>query len=77
MHVSEKGQVTIPKHLRDRLGLGAGSEVEFEQQGDGLVLRKKSGSAGRGAALTERLRRRGDRALTTDEIMALTRGDDV
>ena len=30
MRVTEKGQVTIPKALRDALGIGAGTEVEFE-----------------------------------------------
>ncbi|MCZ7631107.1 MAG: AbrB/MazE/SpoVT family DNA-binding domain-containing protein [Microthrixaceae bacterium] len=30
MRVTEKGQVTIPKELRDTLGIGAGTEVELE-----------------------------------------------
>lgn len=34
MKVTEKGQITIPKPLRDLLGIGAGSEVEFERKGD-------------------------------------------
>ncbi len=73
MRVTEKGQVTIPKELREALGIGAGSEVEFERAEDTLVVRKiKSGST-RGRQLVERLRGGGDVRLTTEEIMALTR----
>ena len=77
MRVSEKGQVTIPKELRDALGIGAGSEVSFEiaLNGEALVVRKATGTASRGRQLAERLRNRGDVALSTDEIMALTRAD--
>lgn len=74
MKVTEKGQVTIPKALRDALGIGAGTEVEFERSDDTIVVRKASGAPGRGRQLVERLRGRGDVAMTTDEIMALTRG---
>jgi antitoxin PrlF len=38
--VSEKGQVTIPKLLRDRLGLRAGTELDFEEDRGRLVARK-------------------------------------
>lgn len=74
MRVTEKGQVTIPKDLRDALGIGAGTDVEFERDGDTIVVRKTNVENGRGRQLVERLRGRGDVALTTDEIMALTRG---
>ncbi len=74
MRVTEKGQVTIPKNLRDALGIGAGTEVEFERSDDTIVLRKTTSAPGRGRQLVERLRGRGDVAMTTDEIMALTRG---
>jgi AbrB family looped-hinge helix DNA binding protein len=42
VRVTEKGQVTIPKELRDQLGLGAGSEVTFERADDAIVIRKVS-----------------------------------
>ena len=74
MRVGEKGQVTIPKELRERLGLGAGSEVGFELQDGCIVMRKVEGGRSRGSQLTERLRNRGDVSMTTDEILALTRG---
>lgn len=38
--LTSKGQVTIPKPLRDRLGLRAGTEVRFELHDDVIVLRK-------------------------------------
>lgn len=75
MRVTEKGQVTIPKELRDELGIGAGTEVRFERDEDTIVIRKTSEGPSRGQRLAERLRGRGDVAMTTDEIMALTRSD--
>jgi antitoxin PrlF len=75
MRVGEKGQVTIPKAVRDMFGLGAGSEVEFVVAKDTIVLRKVSTAPTRGERLANRLRGRGDVQMTTDEIMALTRAD--
>jgi antitoxin PrlF len=73
MRVTEKGQVTIPKDLRDALGIGAGTEVEFERDDDTIVVRKVEDRLTRGRQLVQRLRGRGDVRMTTDEIMALTR----
>ena len=74
MRVTEKGQVTIPKDLREACGIGTGTEVVFELSGDVIVLRKVIGGPPRGRQLADRLRGRGDVRMTTDEIMALTRG---
>ncbi len=71
--MSEKGQVTIPKQLRDALGIGAGTEVEVERADDAIVVRKVEGGSNRGREMVNRLRGRGDIRLSTDEIMALTR----
>jgi len=38
--LSEKGQVTVPKRLRDRLGLRPGDALEFEEDNGRLVARK-------------------------------------
>jgi antitoxin PrlF len=38
--VSEKGQVTIPKPIRDRLGIRAGEAVEFREEHGRLILKK-------------------------------------
>ena len=41
MRVTQKGQVTIPKHIRDRLGIKPGSEVEFlEGEGETALFRR-------------------------------------
>ena len=75
MRVTEKGQVTIPKALRDALGIAAGTEVEFERRRDTIIVRKAKSATSRGSRIAERLRGRGDVPMTTDEIMALTRRD--
>ena len=41
MKIGERGQVTIPKHIRERFGLCPNSEVEFQVE-DGRVILKKS-----------------------------------
>jgi AbrB family looped-hinge helix DNA binding protein len=38
--VSEKGQITIPKPLRERLGIRAGQVLDFREKEGALVLRK-------------------------------------
>ncbi len=40
MRVTEKGQVTIPKPIRDRLAIGPGSEVDFVVSDEGVMLVK-------------------------------------
>jgi AbrB family looped-hinge helix DNA binding protein len=74
MRVTSKGQVTIPLDVRRKLGIEPGSEVEFEldQRGARLVRTKTA----RGKAIARRMRGRGTIGMSTDEIMALTRGDE-
>ena len=75
--VTSKGQVTIPKGIRDRLGLLPGTEVEFIERNGTAQVRKLPGGRHRGDEIVERLHRAsgGDIAMSTDEIMALTRGE--
>jgi AbrB family looped-hinge helix DNA binding protein len=40
--VTEKGQVTIPKEYREKLGISSGDEVAFEETDEGLLVRKKT-----------------------------------
>ena len=78
MKITTKGQVTIPQEIRERLGLLPYSEVEFDVVGDSVRIRKKKGSLTRGQRLIQHLKR-GHKpmpGMTTDELMALTRGDD-
>ena len=78
MRVTTKGQVTIPQDIRERLGILPHSEVEFDIVGDSVRIRKKKGSKTRGQLLIEHMRR-GPKpmpGMTTDELMAMTRGED-
>ncbi|MEX1082085.1 MAG: AbrB/MazE/SpoVT family DNA-binding domain-containing protein [Halofilum sp. (in: g-proteobacteria)] len=76
MRVTSKGQVTIPLEIRQRLGIGPSSEVEFVAEDDKVVLRRASAEGVRGNQLVKRLRGRASVRMSTDEIMALTRRDD-
>lgn len=40
-----KGQVVIPKDLREQIGIGPGDDVAFEPVGDGIVVRRVAGRA--------------------------------
>jgi AbrB family looped-hinge helix DNA binding protein len=77
MRITSKGQVTIPAEIREKAGLLPQTEVEFEF--DGKVVRIVRATArnknGRGARLVAHLRARGDIAMSTDAIMALTRDE--
>ena len=42
MRISERGQITIPKHLRDRFGMNRDVEVEITPTDSGLLIRKRS-----------------------------------
>jgi AbrB family looped-hinge helix DNA binding protein len=74
MKVTSKGQVTIPQAIRERLGLLPETEVVFEVTGNAVRVRKAPGASGRGAAVVARLKGRSRSRLTTDQILALTRG---
>lgn len=74
MRITSKGQVTIPQKFRERLGLLPDTEVEFEISGKDLIIRRVSEKMGRGRQLVERIRGTATTRMSTDEIMALTRG---
>lgn len=44
MKISERGQITIPKVLRDQLGLYSTVEVEISATEDGLLIKKRAGA---------------------------------
>ncbi len=75
MRITSKGQVTIPKEIREAAGLLPDTEVEFVMTGGKVILRKQFGKSRRGAKLIAALRGKGTGKMTTDEIMALTRGE--
>ncbi|HEV2363477.1 MAG TPA: AbrB/MazE/SpoVT family DNA-binding domain-containing protein [Caulobacteraceae bacterium] len=76
MRITSKGQVTIPAAIRERAGLLPLTEVEFDFDGKFVRIRRTRSMRhpSRGARLVAHLKGRGDIAMTTDEIMALTRG---
>ncbi len=44
MRISERGQITIPKALRERLGMHHNIEVEITLTDEGLLIRKRGGA---------------------------------
>lgn len=79
MRITSKGQVTIPAAIREKAGLLPHTEVEFELDGDAvrIVRAKPPGRReSRGERAVRLLRGRATVRMSTDEIMALTRGDD-
>jgi len=72
--VTSKGQVTIPKRVRDLLGIGPGSRIEFQRADDGRIVLVRVGRGARPSRLA-RLRGHAGKGMSTDEIMAMTRGD--
>lgn len=74
--LTRKGQVTIPKPVRDRLNLKPGSAVDFELAADGRVILVKAGrKSAPPRSRFERIRGSATVDMTTDEIMALMRGE--
>ncbi len=74
--VTSKGQVTIPKAVRDRLNIKPGSAVDFELAPDGRVVLTKAGKKqAPPKSRFDRIRGSMKSDMTTDEIMALMRGD--
>jgi AbrB family looped-hinge helix DNA binding protein len=71
--VTRKGQVTIPKPVRDRLGINPGSKIDFEVAEDGRAFLRRVGKRRLKPSRFERMRGTATSGLTTDEIMTLTR----
>ena len=76
MRITSKGQVTIPLEIRERLGLMPETEVEFRVEGNAVRLVKAHSRVRqtRGGSVVGRLRGSADVRMTTEQIMALTRG---
>jgi AbrB family looped-hinge helix DNA binding protein len=74
-----KGQVTIPKHILDALGLQPGSKVEFSVNAGGeLVLRTPRRRVGRTRVHSDRfdaVRGQAEVRWRTDDLMGLLRPD--
>ena len=76
MRITSKGQVTIPLEIRERFGFLENTDVDFRVDGSAvrLVRTERRRGQSRGSALVARLRGHSDTKMTTDEILALTRG---
>ena len=73
--VTSKGQVTIPKHIRDALNLPAGTAIDFAVNRDGEVVLQKTTLISQKHDRFEAVRGRADIKWRTDELMALLRGE--
>ena len=74
--ITSKGQVTIPKKIREFLGVKPGGAVDFEPTTDGRVVLVAAGRKRRTGARVSRfasLRGTATVKMTTQQIMALTR----
>ena len=75
MRITSKGQVTIPQVIRERYGLLPDTEVDFVvSEGRVTLVPKPTGDNDRGSKAVARLRGSASTGMSTDEILALTRG---
>jgi AbrB family looped-hinge helix DNA binding protein len=72
--VTSKGQVTIPKPVRDHLGIKPGSQVNFRLADDGSVIIERADGT-RQPTRFAKARGSAGPGMTTDELMALLRGE--
>jgi AbrB family looped-hinge helix DNA binding protein len=84
MRMTSKGQVTIPKHIREKLGVKPGDEIGFREEGQAVILENANTEVDGGdmGGLAKAIRKFGEkhlvrdswRGMTTDEIMEELRG---
>jgi AbrB family looped-hinge helix DNA binding protein len=74
MRVTTKGQVTIPQHIREKLGILPATEIEFVEEKDRVYIVKKEDPENQNSKF-RKMRGVATIRMTTDEIMALTRKD--
>ncbi len=76
--LTSKGQVTIPKKIRDAMGLAPGSSVEFGVNNGEVVIRKSGGKRSTQPKRPDRFDRARGKATVkwrTEELMELLRGE--
>lgn len=74
MRVTTKGQVTIPQEIREKLGITPFAEIDFVEEKGRVYLVKSEGKEKK-ANKFRKLRGIASVKMSTDEIMALTRGE--
>ena len=76
MRVTSKGQVTIPQNVRESMGiLPAQSEIEFLQDENGRWYIAKIQTDTKKTSRFRSAHKAGKLTMSTDQIMALTRGE--
>jgi bifunctional DNA-binding transcriptional regulator/antitoxin component of YhaV-PrlF toxin-antitoxin module len=76
MRITSKGKVSIPQDIREQCGLLPHTEVRFVVEDGRMLIEKDGPECSRGSEGLQRLRRARLRTrLSTDELLALTRGD--
>ena len=80
-NVTSKGQVTLPKRVRDAMGLKPGAKVSIEYSDGGAIVRpapRKHGKIGKSDFMKriEKVRGTLKLGMSTDEYMKMMRGDD-
>ena len=70
-----KGQITLPKAMRDAFGWKPGTRLTFVREIDGVKI-VPAGQGSPGKALVQRSRGIATRQVSTDEVMRMTRGED-
>ena len=73
--VTSKGQVTIPKEIRDALGIEPGDEISFERTEGGYEIRKEAPTTETGADPFETYRGHADSDETMPDRMRRLRGE--
>ncbi|MBN1848280.1 MAG: AbrB/MazE/SpoVT family DNA-binding domain-containing protein [Deltaproteobacteria bacterium] len=74
MRVTTKGQVTIPQEIREKLGITPTVEIDFIEEKGRVYLLKRTETPKKTYKFSK-LRGITRIKMTTDEIMALTRGE--
>ena len=74
--ITVKGQVTIPKHIRDALKLTPGSRVEFAVDGERVVISKAGKRNGGRPDRFDRAVGKAEIKWRTEDLMKLLRGED-
>ena len=74
--VTEDGQVKIPRHVLQQLGIGPGSKVDFRFAADGsVVIERAEAAPPPDPDRFEKLRGSAGPGMSTDELMLLLRGE--
>ena len=77
MRLTSKGQVTIPSRIREKYGFYPNTGVEFKEEGGRVYIQKDMSAYAAEKDPFELVRGKADLKMSTEEIMRLTRGEDV